>query len=95
VNDDYVAQVNASLATEEAQWFEQVRALEGTCMPKVWHRIFGADFMASACVLKPGNKRRRELKATGSTPNDALEALAGRVAAYLYPVAAVGDGMEV
>jgi hypothetical protein len=84
-NLDY-EKIQASLQTEEAQWFQQIRNLAGHAVsPKVWHRYFGGDFMAEVPVVRRGNTRPRMQRSTGDSIEGALNALASVVAAYLFP----------
>ena len=84
--EDLIENINQSLQSEEAQWFHQIRNLEGSALcPKVWHRYFGADFMAEVTVQPKGRKRAKTLRATGDSIEGALNNLTSLLAAWLYP----------
>src|SRR3990167_7148822 len=71
---DILARVNKSLLRDDVQPFEHVRSLGGE-LPKVWHRFFAGDFMASTHVRKVGAKTRHRLTATAEGMEEALENL--------------------
>lgn len=72
------------MAQDDVEEFMQVIRLGGF-MPKIWFRVLGPDFMAECSVQREGAKKRHRLTATGPTRAATLEALAGAVAAYLFP----------
>ena len=84
--------INAGLAKEEAQWFVQIDNLvDGLACPNVLLRYFSGDFMAEAPILKRGGKRPRRITATGESIEEALNNLAQKAAAYLYPLPATAQ----
>ncbi len=84
--NEFVEEWNAFMVKDEPQLFMQIINLAGAgARPQIWLRYAGCDFMADCRVLRPGNKRRAHIKATGPTIEETLNNLASNVAAYLYP----------
>ncbi len=83
--NEFVEQWNTFMVQDEPQLFVQVMNLGGAdACPKIWLRYAGIDFMAECHVLRPSNKRRKRLTATGPTIEECLNSLASGVAEYLY-----------
>ena len=87
--EGFVKEWNAFMMQDEPQLFLQIINLAGAgARPQIWLRYAGIDFMADCRVLRPGNKRRTRIKATGPTIEECLNNLASNVAGYLYPTGA-------
>ena len=87
--NEFMENWNEFMVRAEPQMFVQIMNLgDASTNPKVWLRYFGIDFMAECRVLRPKNKRRRRITATGATIEETLNNLASNVAEYLFPAGA-------
>lgn len=80
----YRANLEQRHAREDSQEFLQVMNLTGYS-PRVWFIYLTGRFGASVQFRKPGNKRLTNVSVHADTRAEALEDLAAKVAAILYP----------
>lgn len=83
--EEWLTKIVKSLQRDDVQEFEQVHNLGGV-QTKVWYRPLSGDFMADTFAQRDGARGWKRLTATADGRAECLEALAARVADYLFPV---------